>query len=74
MKLSEMFGSPSDFEVWSRLAEEIGGQFWGATHEYLTRGGVGHTVHLKVEQWSILLEAFKVERGVADPETGIRIL
>ena len=66
-----MLESPSDLEVWSQLAEEIGGQFWAAAHEFITRGGVGHTVHLKVEQWSILLEAFKEERGVDDPETGI---
>lgn len=71
MKLSEMFGSPGGLEVWSQLAEEIGGEFLGGTHEYITRGGVGHTVHLKVEQWSILLELFKEERGVADTESGI---
>lgn len=70
MKLPGILEQPSDLERWSRLAEEIGGQFWAATHSYITRGGIGHVVHLKVEQWSVLLEAFKEERP-ADSETGI---
>lgn len=69
MKLSEASGAPGDLEVWNHLAEEIGGQFWGATPEYITRGGVGNTVHLKVERWSIFLEAF-TDRPLADAGSG----
>lgn len=70
MKFSEAFVSHGDLEAWSQLAEEIGGQFLRMTPEYVTRGGTGSTVHLKVEKWSISLEAFR-ERAPADAESGV---
>ncbi|HVG21097.1 MAG TPA: DUF3137 domain-containing protein [Blastocatellia bacterium] len=66
MKFSEVFGTPGDLKVWTQLAEEIGGQFWGATPEYMNSGGIGHTVHLKVEQGPVFLEAF-TDRAVGEP-------
>jgi hypothetical protein len=56
MTTSETSGRDS---VWSQLAKDIGGQFLNATTDYDFLGGIGATVHLKVEQWSIGLEAYK---------------
>ncbi|PWT89120.1 MAG: DUF3137 domain-containing protein [Blastocatellia bacterium] len=56
-------GTSQTFEptdgVWSQLAKEIGGQFLNALPDYYYLGGIGPTVHLKVEEWSIVLEGYK---------------
>ncbi len=56
MTISE---TPGRDDVWNQLAKEIGGQFLNATTDYAYLGGIGATVHLKVEEWSIGLEAYK---------------
>ncbi len=68
MTISETAGRDS---IWIRLANDIDGQFLHAASDYYTLGGIGSTVHLKVEQWSIGLEAYKQpsnEEGDSPPE------
>jgi hypothetical protein len=57
MKLSEMFESPSSREVWSRLAQELGAQYWEQPANYNYEGGDGRTVLLTVQEWAVWLEA-----------------
>lgn len=48
-----------DPEIWNQLANEIGGQYQGASQNHLRWGGVGRSVHMEIEEWFISLEEYR---------------